>query len=516
MSRLSEGNRARWQRYFRRPISGWSPRLGYAPLQREIGAIFKRSSTALSTAFHRRGLLSVGCVPKPNCRTFFFTETSSDVTRSEGSESKTPWLHLTKAAALTIAPLALIGFVAETIEAAVMAAPAFLLLYAIEAYRVLRTPPKGSLQWLGITLLVPLAFAVPIAVSMRLDPTVPQGAMIALPSVLPVLTLVGCAVLTGADRRLCTRPPTARWAGLSVLGLVLGGVLPAVLFVRGQIQEARVQKARQAVLKRALSLEDQWSLNMRISEVSGDDGHAMVRIPNAIQVVDPSGQRTRSVPLTQPVLPSLDTGPLYADPAPEFIVYGKGFNDTLRAFDDDGRPLWSYATSQGTPGSVALTDLNADGHAEVATGSTTGGGLRLLSSSGQVLWTDTTLWVSDVAAWPPTKKDSAVVVASTGETLEFYRRGTHIRSVRPGVSTRGFALRTDSPEGSPALFVGANGPTLVAYLRRGAEQWRRPLPASVARLSAKGRFLAAVGGDQNRIYVFESESGRPVAASDTA
>jgi hypothetical protein len=436
-----------------------------------------------------------------------------------------------------------------------MAIPAFGVVFGAEVLRVVVGWPRGnrSLRWVGAALAVPTAFAVPAAVSMRLDPTVPQAAMIGLVFLLPVLTLAGLGVLAAADRWLRARPPAMRWAGLVLLGIVVGGALPAGLFVRAEVQEARVQEARQAVLDEAEKIEERWRFDVRVSDAAPagpgtETNELLVRAGDSVLTVGPDGDRRQSVHLARGGLPFPDPAQLDADAPLETIAHGRGFNDTLRAFDDDGTLLWAYATPQGTLGSVAAADVDADGRSEVAAGSTTGAGLRLLSPTGRVLWADTTLWVSDV------RTAGARVFAATGDALLSYR--TSSRSVeelavedtlRLGTPPAGFVVGQPSgrstPSGGstpssrsveagmvssagrpPLVVAGAGGPELVAATASPAdslagvpsavgERWRRALPASGAALALGGRYLAAVGEDTGRVYVFDCRTGAPVGAT---
>lgn len=434
-------------------------------------------------------------------------------------ESDLPWLYLLKVTVLCAVPLVPIGLVAGNADSGLAAAPAFILVLGAEVYRTLRGSSfsRSSLRWVGVTILPPLAFAIPTAMSIRVDPTVPQTALFALVFLLPLLTLIAYAILVGVDRWLRSRSTGVRWGGLSALGLLLGAILPLGLVVRGEIQDLHIQNARQDILNQARTLNEQWALEMQVSDLASASGNAMVRSGNSILTVDPNGKRGQVTQLSRPGLPFLDSGQLDADPRPEMIVHGKGFTDTLRAFDDDGHVFWNYATSQGTVGSVALADVTSDGRTEVVAGSMTGGGVRMLTSTGQTLWADTTLSVTDVAARPPTETDSAAVVVATGKTLEVYRQdGTHARSLHPSASSSNVTLGMSPDQTGPTLFVGADRPTLEALSLDGTVRWCRPLPASGASLMAKGQHLAVVGDDQGRIYIFDAETGRPIATSSSA
>lgn len=465
----------------------------------------------------------------------------------QNEERAIPYL-LKVALLISIGPI-LASVVAGSPAAGLMSLPGFSIVLVIESLRKLAGWPsgEGSFRWVGVVLVIPITFTVPTALSMRLDPSVPQAAMVAMVFLLPLLTTVGYVALAGLDQWARAWSVGGRWVSLVFVGLLVGGGLPAWVFVQGEVQEARVQEARTAFLGEAETLKEHWTLRMRVLDVASDGSEALVLTRDSVLSIGSDGNRRRAVHLERQKLSYLDAAQLDSDPSAEMVVHGEGFNDTLRAFDHDGSPLWSYATPQGTLGSVAAIDLDGNGRSEIAAGSMTGGGLRLLSPSGRKLWADTTLWISDVraltrsmhsASEAASEGESApMLYAATGEAIRGYRGEENpvqslasVDTLRPDAPRPGFVLGVPSGLDSdstvagtagplPMLVAGAPGPRLVGLTLRGgrqapsSERWRRRLPSSEAKLAARENYLAGVGDTEGRIFVFDVRTGEPVAAS---
>lgn len=440
------------------------------------------------------------------------------------SSANKKWPHLLRMAALCASPSGLVALVTGSGWTALLAVPAFALVFLVEVFRSGR-----DLFWVGAVLLPPTVLVVPIGMAIRQGTIQPWLAHMTLLVFLPLMTLVGYPILAGLNRWLRSYTAGLRWGALYAVGFLLGATPAGWIAIRGQLQEAQVQDARRAFVKKADALETEWSVSASVRDLAPTGSGVLMLGAGTVTALSRTGRRGRTVKVSGLGLSHLHAGQFDADSLSEMVARGEGSSDTLRAFDHDGRLLWTYAVpGGGTLGSVALADLNGDGLDEVSLGAAIGGGfgaatggeLRVLTPQGRTIWADTTLWVSDVAASGSEGPDgTARVLAATGETIEVYRAdGTHVRKLTPDLSAVRVFFASDPSLPRSLIMAVGEGPRLVGLTLDGRRRWRRHLPASEgvgSAASCRGR-LAATGKNGGDIYVYDLWTGAPLAFSSAS
>lgn len=430
-------------------------------------------------------------------------------------------------ALLCAVPPVLVGIVAGTSSLLLGALPAFGLIFAIESLRA-----HGSLQHTGALLLPPTILALTLGVSIRMDPTVPQTALVALPFVPTLAALIGYAILLPLSHWLQPSSSVRRGLILYTVALLLGGALPTWTLATSWMQSADAQRLQASFIEQATVLEETWTTDLgAIKDAEVHRSQLYVWTGSSIVALTPEGESTWTVSLN---LPSggdvLHAGQLDPDSLPEFVVSGRGFASSIHAFDDDGARLWSHPPTQKeaaeafAPGRAHVADLDGDELDEIVVGSTTGNGLRVVTPSGTSAWSAPSLGViSDIATVDVARAaNSPNVLVATGDTIHVYSaEGTPLRTMTPDVNATSLTVAQGSSSSSPILVVSHNGelPTLLALTPDGTERWRGTLPAheyatpSLATASSQPWLAVNNGNREGNAYVYHLHSGRPLSVS---
>jgi len=202
----------------------------------------------------------------------------------------------------------------------------------------------------------------------------------------------------------------------------------------------------------------------------------------------------------------------------------------LRAFDSDGRQLWSYPAATGID-DVWAADLNGDGTDEVLVGYNGGTGLHVLDGEGRLLWKSTAIgnvWhVCAGNVWG--EKTSQVVAASAAGGVHVFgsdgkdrvdlKAGCYAFMVRVGKISKEDNAATIFVAGSPLDVASTRRETVIVALSGdGRTKWSLRLPAGgvasvISASPAPTRPWLAIGTRNGEVHVVDARAGKLMAST---
>lgn len=200
----------------------------------------------------------------------------------------------------------------------------------------------------------------------------------------------------------------------------------------------------------------------------------------------------------------------------------------LRAYDLDGKQLWSYASGIDD---VWASDLDGDGSDEVIVGYNGGIRLHVLDSKGQLLWKTTGIGnVWHVCAGNVWGEGSPQVVTTSaaGQVHVFSSDGKNRKDIDAGIYANMVRVAKLSEKDKAATVLvagsvldGKPNPTsvmLTALTVLGAKKWSLALPAGIqphvdSAYVAPGKPWLAVGMRGGQVHVVDIERGEIIASA---
>ncbi len=306
------------------------------------------------------------------------------------------------------------------------------------------------------------------------------------------------------------------------LGCFLAVALTAFLINASEAQE------KDPALK---GLEQAWSLEGAWTGVVSDGNkgviYALDQGGKCVEV-DLTGKKRREINIPPKEGGFVRLANLSRDGGKALLTFTTWGGD-LRAYDLDGKQLWSYPRVTGID-DVWASDLDGDGSDEVIVGYNGGTGLHVLDSQGQLLWKSTAIgnvWhVCAGNVWgegaPQVVTTSAAgkvhVFGSDGKKRKDLDAGFYANMVRVGKLSEKDKAATVLVAGS-SLAGGANPQTaiLTALSGDGAKKWSLELPAGTephidSAYVALDKSWLAVGMRGGQVHVVDIEKGAIIAS----
>ncbi len=276
-------------------------------------------------------------------------------------------------------------------------------------------------------------------------------------------------------------------------------------------------------------MEQAWSLKGAWTGVVSDEKKGLiysVGLGGKCVEVDLAGKKQREMNLPQNSGAIVRLANLSRDGGKVLLAF-TAWSGELRAYDLDGKQLWSYASGIDD---VWASDLDDDGSDEVIVGYNGGVGLHVLDSKGQLLWKTTgigNVWhVCAGNVWGE-GAPQVVTTSAAGQVHVFSSDGKNRKDIDAGIYANMVRVAKLSEKDKAAMiFVagsaldGKPNPTtemLTALTVYGAKNWTLALPAGTpphvdSAQVAPGKPWLALGMRGGKVHVVDIEKGEMIAS----
>jgi len=281
----------------------------------------------------------------------------------------------------------------------------------------------------------------------------------------------------------------------------------------------------------AKGLEVAWSLVGMWSGVAADERsgtlYALDRFGRCVEL-DSKGELLRQISLPR-AGSRLRLARFRHQERPTLLKF-TAWLEELRAFDSDGKELWSYGLAGGID-DVWAADLNGDGTDEVIVGFNGGTGLHVLDSEGQLLWKSVGIAnVWHVCAGNVWGGDTAQVVTTSaaGDVHVFSSDGTKRTDLATGCYATMVCVGKVSDQDKEATIFAAGSPLGIRAMLRGEvvaaltsdgrAKWSLRLPAGngmdvISASLAPTRPWLAIGMRNGDVHVVDAQTGKLIAST---
>jgi hypothetical protein len=307
-----------------------------------------------------------------------------------------------------------------------------------------------------------------------------------------------------------------------------------VLFALHSPVRAQSLPSQSATVRSTSLLEQAWSVDGVRGGVVGDLKTGLIyTATTSAEIVerDLTGAIRRRIALPPgPAMASVATlrlARVAGDKRPTLLAFGI-WSQAVRAFDLDGRQLWSYPNA-AEPGPIGIDDVNVvdldgDGTDEVIIGFNGSTGVRVIDSKGQLVWQSTSIGnVWNVSGGDVLGDGRAQVITTSAQGLVhvFSSNGSERKDIHPAFYANMVRVgKTAEAAGAATIFAmgDVGGFTTIAALSgNGSARWSLQLPSSV-QASVRGAWLArmkpwlAVGVRDGAVHVIDVERGTRIGS----
>jgi outer membrane protein assembly factor BamB len=284
----------------------------------------------------------------------------------------------------------------------------------------------------------------------------------------------------------------------------------------------------------AKALEPAWSLEGTWTGVAGDENEGVVFALDSVGKcleLDSTGKTRREFTLPEASVSALRLAHWPGTGGRTLLTF-RLWSTELRAYNEDGKQLWSYPRGSGID-DVWASNRPGDKSGDVIVGYNGGDGLHVLDSKGQLRWKSTAVanvWHVCAGNVRGDGKLQVVTTSADGNVHVFESDGSEGKTLDPGLYANMVRVGKLSEKDKQAtIFVAGSTQVpgektetamVIALSGDGTQKWKLKLPAG-ARSGVDSASLApgepwlAVGLRDGNVYAIDAENGSIIAtASD--